>query len=266
MIDWLVGLPALVLFLGLMAVGLLIAVVLTIVSERAFGDGVRSRTSTSVTTVVGVIAGLYAVLIAFVIVNEWQAYNSAQAQVSNESAALSSTYISAGVLPQPNRDEVQKAILSYDRSVVCDEIPYLETHEGPSVATRRALVELNATVARAQPSVTNPVFYESTVKGLYDLAQARRGRINSAASPLPELLLIVVAITSLALIAAVSALDTQHRGWHIVITVALTFIVALNLALVISLDRPFNGAAKVSDAPLREGVPAPALRCGEGSR
>jgi len=119
-----------------------------------------------------------------------------------------------------------------------------------------------ATVARAEPSVQNQPFYATTVKGVYDLAQARRGRINSAESPLPDLLLIVVVITSLALIAAVSALDTKHRGWHMVFTVALTFIVALNLTLVISLDRPFDGAAKVSDAPLREGVPAAVLRCG----
>ncbi len=86
--------------------------------------------------------------------------------------------------------------------------------------------------------------------------------MTSGRAPLPDLLLIVIAITSLGLIAAVSALDTQHRRWHLVFTVALTFIVALNLALVISLDRPFDGAAKVSDAPMREGVPAADLRCG----
>ncbi len=261
MIEWLARLPIAVLFLGLMLAGLVIAIVLTKLAERAFDDGTRTRTSTSMTTVVGVVAGLYAVLIAFVIVNEWQAFNSAEAQVSNESAALSSTYISAGVLPEPSRTEVQRALLAYDRSVVCDEIPYLGTHEGPSVKTRQALQHVFNVVAEAQPVVRNQAFYDTTVKGLYDLAQARRGRINSASSPLPNLLLIVISITSLGLIAAVSALDTQHRGWHMVITVALTFIVALNLTLVISLDRPFDGAAKVSDSPLREGVPAAILRC-----
>ncbi len=149
MIDWLVRLPTVALFLGLMAVGLIIAIALTLLSERAFHDDARARTGTSVTTVVGVVAGLYAVLIAFVIVNEWQAFNDAQAQVSNESAALASTYISAGVLPQPSRDAVQRSLLHYDRSVVCVEIPYLATHEGPATSTRLALQNVFATVARA---------------------------------------------------------------------------------------------------------------------
>jgi hypothetical protein len=260
-VDWLVRLPTLVLFLGLMAMGLAIALSLTKVSERAFGDEVRSRTSPSVTTVVGVIAGLYAVLVAFVIVNEWQAFNSAQAQVSDESAALASAYVSASVLPEPSRTEVQRDLLAYDRSVVCVELPHLADHQGPMPETRRALERLVLTVARAEPVAHNASFYDSTVRSLSDITRARRGRINSAASPLPDLLLVVILVTSLALVAAVSALDTRHRGWHTVITVALTFIVALNLALVVSLDRPFDGAATVSDAPLREGVPAEALRC-----
>ena len=116
-------------------------------------------------------------------------------------------------------------------------------------------------MARSSPTEQNSTFYAATVKRLGDVAQARRSRINAASSPLPKLLLVVIAVTSLALIAAVSALDTQHRRWHTVITVALTLIVSLNLALVISLNRPFDGAAKVSDEPLREGLAASQLRC-----
>ena len=63
----------------------------------------RTRTSTSVITVVGVVAALYAVLVAFVIVNEWQAFNGAQAQVSSESGSLTAAYFDAGTLPEPVR-------------------------------------------------------------------------------------------------------------------------------------------------------------------
>jgi Protein of unknown function (DUF4239) len=260
-VPWLSRLPTLELFLVLMGIGLSVSVVLTVLAERAFDAGSRTRTSTSITTVVGVIAGLYAVLIAFVIVNEWQAFNDAQEQVSNESAALSATYFNANVLPEPGRGEILASIRKYDRSVVCDEIPYLATHQGPSTKTRVALQNLFTTVARTAPSAETSAFYTATVNQLGDIAQARRSRINAASSPLPDLLLVVIVVTSLALIAAVSALDTQHRRWHIVITLALTLIVSLNLALILTLDRPFDGSAQVSDAPLREGLPAKGLRC-----
>jgi uncharacterized membrane protein len=260
-VERLSRLPAGVLLLVLVGVGLFIAIGLTYVSERAFDDGVRTRTNTSVTAIVGVIAGLYAVLIAFVIVNEWQSFQDAQTHVSNESAALASASFAAAVLPAPARDKVDRDIVRYARSVVCVELPYLGTHQGPAAATRRRLRQLYSTVADVAPAARNPAFYESTVRSLEDVTQARRARINAASSPLPGLVLAVVVMISLGLIAAVSALDTQHRRWHAFITVALTFIVALNLVLVISLDRPFDGAAKVSDAPLREGVSAALLKC-----
>ena len=71
----------------------------------------------------------------------------------------------------------------------------------------------------------------------------------------------MVVVTSFALVGVASALDTQHRRWHLVLTTALTILVALNLALIVTLDRPFDGAATVSDSALREGVPGKYLRC-----
>jgi Protein of unknown function (DUF4239) len=261
LIDWLDGLSTLVLFLGLMALGLLVAAGLSWLATRAIEDDVRTRTSTSVTTVVGVVAGLYAVLVAFVIVNEWQTFNDAQAQVSNESAAISAAYFDAAALPEPTRTDVQQALLEYDRSVICDEIPYLADHQGPALGTRAALANVIATMARASPATQGSPFYGNAVSEVSLISSARRGRINAASSPLPDLLLIVIVATSLALVAVASVLDTQHRRWHLILTTALTILVALNLALVISLNRPFDGAAAISDAPLREGVPASVLRC-----
>ena len=58
-----------------------------------------------------------------------------------------------------------------------------------------------------------------------------------------------------------SSLDTQHRRWHLVLTTALVVLVALNLTLILTLSRPFDGAATVSDAPLREGVASALLDC-----
>ena len=166
------------------------------------------------------------------------------------------------MLSEPARANLQEALAEYDRSVVCQEIPYLATHQERSLATRRgALHELFVVFERAEPQQRGSTFYRLAAEQLDDISSARRGRINSAATPLPDLLLIVIVITSIGLIAAVSGLDTQHRRWHIFITVALTMIVVLNLTLILNLDRPFDGAAKVSNAPLREAIPAAGGPC-----
>jgi hypothetical protein len=150
--------------------------------------------------------------------------------------------------------------VAYDRSVICDELPFIATHSGPSEATRKAALDLYQVVAKNQPAGDSP-FYTSLVNSLSDITSARRNRINAAVSPLPDLLLIVILATSFALIAVVSALDTQHRRWHVALTVGMSLLIALNLTLVIALDRPFAGAASVSDTPYREGLPPAALVC-----
>ena len=99
--SWLDDQPVALVLLGLVAVSLGLAIALTLLAERVFEAEARSRTSTSMTTAVGVIAGLYVVLAAFVIVNEWQAFNDVQATISSESAGLADALANASVRPTP---------------------------------------------------------------------------------------------------------------------------------------------------------------------
>jgi hypothetical protein len=48
-----------------------------------------------------------------------------------------------------------------------------------------------------------------------------------------------------------TVLDTQHRKAHLMILTALALLVSLTLALVVSLNLPFDGILPISDAPLR---------------
>lgn len=259
--DWLGGLPTLVLFLGMTAIGLAVAMGLSWLWPRVIEDDVRTRTSGSVITIVGVVAGIYAVLIGFVIVNEWQTFDDAQTNVSAESAAIATALFEASTLPEPARTRISRALARYNRSVVCVEIPSLSEDHLPARRTAAALRNVFETTANVSADVQAQPLYSSLAGEIGDIATARRARINDASSPVPELLLVVIFIMSLGLVAAVSVLDTQHKRWHAVLTVGVTVLVALNLALVVALGRPFRGAAAVSDAPFREGLPSALLRC-----
>jgi len=260
-VHWLVGLPTLVLFLALLALGFAVAALLSWVSSRTIEDEVRARTSTSVTTVIGVIAGLYAVLVAFVVVNEWSTLNDANSHLSDEAAALTAVYYNASVLPQPARGAIQAQTIAYVRTVVCSELPYLADHDGPDPKSVRELQRLFTTVAAAPPAAMSSPFYSAIVTQLSSVASARRARVSSSSSGLPDVLLAVIIATSIVLVAITSVLDTQHRRWHVVLMGAVTLLVALNLALILTLARPFDGAATVNASPLRDGIPPALLAC-----
>lgn len=259
--DSLTALPTVALFAGLLAVGFLIAAALSWFTARAVERDVRTRTSGSVTTVLGVVAALYAVLVAFVIVNEWSTVSDANSSLSDEAAALSAAHFDASALPEPDRRDIREALFAYGRSVVCDEIPRLADDPSPDPRTRAALERVFQAVADAEPTSNDSAFYTATVNQVTAVAAARRARVDVASTTVPTVLLVVIALSSLVLIGIASVLDTQHHRWHLALTAAVTVVVVLNLGLVISLARPFDGAASVSDAPLREGVPSSELVC-----
>jgi len=254
-------LPVLLLFAILVGVAFLVGTVLSWLSARTVESEVRSRTSGSVTTVVGVVAALYAVLVAFVIVNEWQALDDANAHVDAEAGALASVYSAADTFPAADRVPVQRAVFRYVNRVVCDELPHLVDHDDPEPHAVAALRRLYSTVDGVGAETKQSQFYVSAVHELADVASARRERISSSSSGIPDELLAVLVATSIVLVAVTSVLDTQHRRWHVALMAAVTLLVALNLAMVLSLARPYDGAATVSTAPLTDGVSAAALRC-----
>ena len=252
LVSWLDEQPVVLVLLGLVAVSLGLAIALTHLAERVFEPEARSRTSTSMTTAVGVVAGLYAVLAAFVIVNEWQAFNDAQATISSESAGLADALATRASCPtRPLADTARPLRLRPIGRVRRDPVPR----------------DARGALAANQASTTGPLHDRGSERFARPLRvlqpRGRRTFRHHDGSKSPDQLCLCRRFRTCCSqqswsrawrsSATVSALDTQHRRWHIAITTALTVIVALNFLLIVTLDRPFDGAATVDDALCAKG-------------
>lgn len=260
--DTFVDLPVVLQLVVVLAVGLAVALLFSWFASRVLESDVRSRTGSTVATVLGVVAALYAVLVAFVIVNEWQTYDEVNGNVSNEAATLAGIYYSARTLPEPASSHIQTQVLRYARSVLCDELPRLRDSGRSAKATRDHLEVLFREIATTHANDPHSPFHDVMAQQAAQLAGDRRDRIDSVGTAVPGLLIIVIVASSVVLVAVASCLDTQHRRWHYVLTGAVTVVVALNLTVIFALDQPYRGAAAVSDAPLRDGLPARIIACG----
>ena len=80
----------------------------------------------------GVVAALFGLLLAFIVVIAYQNYGDTQSNVSNEADALAAIVRDSGAFPQPDRDRVRAAVGAYVRAVVDDEWPRM--HEGKDSA------------------------------------------------------------------------------------------------------------------------------------
>jgi hypothetical protein len=259
--DGFVDLPAVLQLIVMLTVGLGVALLFSWTASRVLESDVRSRTGATVATVLGVVAALYAVLVAFVILDEWQTFDEVSGHVSDEAATLAAIYYSARTLPQPARDEIQTQVLRYGRSVLCDELPRLRERGRSSLRTRDAMEQLFHEIAVTHDRDPHSPFHDVMADQAAQLAGYRRDRIDSVGHAVPGLLITVIVASSVVLVAVASCLDTQHRRWHLVLTGAVTVVVALNLTVIFALNQPYRGAATVSDAPLRDGIPAKVLVC-----
>src|SRR4029077_10282429 len=77
----------------------------------------------------GVVAALFGLLFAFIIVIAYQNYSDAQGNVTDEADALAAVVRDSGALPQKERDRVRASIGTYVRTVVEEEWPRMRDGE-----------------------------------------------------------------------------------------------------------------------------------------
>ena len=105
----------------------------------------------------GVVAALFGLLLAFIIVLAYQNYNDTQSKVSDEADALAAIVRDSESFLQVERDEVRRAVGAYVRIVVDEEWSRMQDGDDSARAwaavdaVYRALQAVEPDSARAQP-------------------------------------------------------------------------------------------------------------------
>jgi uncharacterized membrane protein len=93
--------------------------------------------------------------------------------------------------------------------------------------------------------------YSKTLDLLDGVVETRARLVNASGETVPWPLVFMLAIMGISVIVVSTVLDTQHRAAHLLILTALALLVSLTLALVVSLNYPFDGILPISEEPLR---------------
>ena len=105
------------------------------------------------------------------------------------------------------------------------------------------------TIHPATPDET--AAYSKTLDLLDGVVETRARLVNASGETVPWPLVFMLAIMGISVIVVSTVLDTQHRASHLLILTALALLVSLTLALVVSLNYPFDGILPISDEALR---------------
>jgi len=235
---------------------------LFIVTGLAFYEGgVRaglwwqSRTSHEESGPAGILVGALLALMAFLLgvaVNmASDRYDQRRSLVTEEANSIGTTYLRAGYLPEPQKEEIRDLIREYVplRISTSDDDELLRRHAASEPITMSLWAEAEDLAREAPESDALALFIQS----LNETIDLRTERIvTNLQARVPETVLVVLLLGSALALGMVGYSAGLSGKRSLIGAVLVTVVLSLVLCLVIDLDRPRDGSIQVSQAPLEK--------------
>jgi hypothetical protein len=184
---------------------------------------------------------IYAVLIAFVVFVIWGNMEETNSKIEKEANNLLSLYYDASVYPDSLKLEIQSTIRDYVKRVTNEEWKSLSDGNQDADAMK-SFIKLNRIYLSVNPNlVPNIEVLSQAMKNIHELREFRRHRILSSKNSMPDILWIVLILSSLILVAFTFFFSTKNIWHQYVMTAFLVFVCVLVLYVIFVLDHPFVG-------------------------
>jgi hypothetical protein len=223
----------------------------------------RSRSAAEVILGVSAMAmTLFALVLAFVVVNLYDDYTSASGDVTDEANALGAIVQNARAFPAPDRRSINRAVATYVREVRTREFETLADGEHDPVADARALAIVAAVQAYEPRTATQTTFYGAAADQLNVFLGERDNRVAKAGTEIPVPLLGLLVFLAITTITVSLFIQTHRASVDMAIVVVVSVIVGSGLLTAMILQYPYSGAIAVKSDPLAAG---PLAHLGDGT-
>jgi hypothetical protein len=202
----------------------------------------------------GVVAALFGLILAFVIIIAYQNFLDAQANVSREADALSSVVRDSVAFPEPGGGNVRVAVGNYVRTVVDKEWPQMNKGNDSGLA-KESLDGIFAAFRTVKPtSHVETAFYDDAVRQLNDALDARRNRLETAGGGLPRDIAALILFSSFVIIAYAVLVGSPNFWFHVLGPAAIAMVVAISLVVLVDLTYPFSGDVAITPDDFKTGA------------
>ncbi len=241
------GLPNLVLT-AIVIIGLSVAVsLLALWAVRRLVPNDRLAPHNDVAGFVYAVIGvLYAVIIAFVLIDVWEEYSQAEENALHEAGALGNLHRLAEGLPEPSRQEIQDATLTYAAIVVDDEWPRLLDGNLLDARDLARTDALWSALYRVEPSTSREeALYAAALDQVDTLSAHRRERLAEAQSGMLGVLWAVLIGGGILTVLFPCLFGVDNGVVHAIIVAILAATIGL-LLTVYELDSPLDGELHIN--------------------
>jgi hypothetical protein len=202
------------------------------------------------------LTSMFAVLglmLAFTFAAAVNRHEARKEAVIAEANALGTAYLRAGLVAEPGRTDLRRALLEYGRTRVVDhgERLTVERFEAVLAQSQRARERLWPETERVvQAGARGPIeaALMASVNEVLDSDTTRVARVLDFLPPMVLTLLLLIAAATVSVAGFNAGLSGRISRWR---TSMLIVVLTAIMTVIVDFDRPNVGFIAVSDAPLR---------------
>ena len=238
--EWVIAVVLLVLLLLAAEVGFR--------QSRKLLPNLNDAVITQVATISGAIIGLLALLLAFTFAMSLSRNDLRRELVMEESNAIGTLYLRAGLLPEPERSEIRGLLRQYvdDRldfyRAGVDENKLEQVNERTTQLQNRLWELVPSVLQKDDRTVTAALFVDS----LNTVISFHSKRFEAMENHVPQGIFFLLFAVALMAALAVGYGSGIGKIRHRLPTIMLCVIVVLVTAVIMDLDRPRSGFIKIS--------------------
>jgi hypothetical protein len=218
-----------------------LSVLCLMIVRKVYGHTVMAKHNDVAGFIYAVIGVIYAVLLAFVVIVEWDMFRDAESKVQDEVQCMASVLRDAQVFDEPQRSLIMKEIVNY-ADIVINEEWALMAKEQRSEKAVKSIRRIFALVAEIKPANENQkIWYQEIVTRLNNFYNARNQRVQAAKDGIPAFMWSVMIIGAVITIGFSFLFGTENLWAHSLMVASLAGVITLVLLLIVALDHPYAG-------------------------
>ena len=229
----------------LVIAAMMMSVVIIAVLNRAWPISSRKLVNDVTGWQLGILGTTYGVILGFMLFTVWNDFRAAEVNANLEaSSLLTVSRIGAG-LPSPERETIHALGVKYAEATINEDWPAMQVQQDSS-ASERVAGDMWKVLAKLKSDGSGSGSGDHLANALRDLSERRNLREQEFQDRLPGMLWLLLVAGAGATVGSACLLGNDNKWLHYCQVLALTFVVAVTLAAIADLARPFEGAVSVT--------------------
>lgn len=189
---------------------------------------------------------LYGLVAALTAVSVWTRHSQVSDTVSREATAIAILWRDVGGYPQHERDSMHAVLRGYTNQIIEEAWPLQRQGRVPRMGVEW-LDRIQTQLFAFEPtSESQKIIHAQTLDAYNGLIEARRARLDSVNTELPAVMWFVLLPGAMGCLLLSLFFHIQDARFQAILTAGLAGFVAMVLFVIVSLDRPFQGAMAIT--------------------